>query len=36
MKYETPQMEFIMLDNTISTLLVSGDELLDPDGTTDF
>lgn len=36
MIYEKPKMEFLMLDNTISTLLVSGDEKQDPDGEIDF
>ena len=36
MIYEEPNMEIIILDNTISTLLVSGGEDLDPDGEMDF
>ena len=36
MIYEKPIMEYIMLDNTISTLLVSGGENTDPDGDMDF
>jgi hypothetical protein len=36
MKYEKPELEWIIFDNTISTIMVSGGEDEDPEGDIEF